>query len=224
MKPLEQTTPPTAPTAQRALDCLEELALEKGLDDVSMRDVARSLGISLASLQYHYPNKAALLDAFVDEKIKVYRQTIFAILEQSPNGRRLASLVRFAAEEAMQPDRYRILSMIEGRASHDDAAKRAMSVFSQAYIDIVREAVTADFPDLHSTRAIVAASLIVAMLEGLPSIAGSADQAGLEGGLLIDAVVEAAISIVQRPDASEPLLQPAIPSPRIDPAGDPQAR
>jgi AcrR family transcriptional regulator len=122
----------------RALECLQELSLEKGLDDVSMRDVAKRLGMSLAALQYHYASKAALLDAFVHQTVEGYRGRIDSILAKSPKGELFANLVRFAAMETLEWDRHSVLAMIESRAKHDEAAKRTVLMSSvESFANIV---------------------------------------------------------------------------------------
>jgi AcrR family transcriptional regulator len=173
------------PTALRALECLQELALEKGLDDVSMRDVAKRSGISLAALQYYYPNKAALLDAFVSQTVECYRRRIEAILATSPEGERFANLVRFTATETVQANRHGLLAMIEGRASHDDAARHAVGLFLQSYLIMMRDALAADAPDMPPAEALLQASLVVSMLEGLPSLVEPASNLGLDREALV---------------------------------------
>lgn len=179
----------------RALEYLQELALEKGLDDVSMRDVAKRLGISLAALQYHYPNKAALLDAFVSQTVEGYRRRIETILATSPEGERFANLVRFAATETVQTDRHGVLAMIEGRASHDDAARHAIGLFLASYLTAMRDALIADVPDMPPAKALLKVSLVVSMLEGLPSLIEPACDLGLDGETLVDSAVQTATAL-----------------------------
>lgn len=177
------------PTALRALECLKALALEQGLDDVSMRDVARRLGLSLAALQYHYPNKAALLEAFVERTVQTYRDEIDALLAACPPGERLASLVRFAAGEALAGDRYRVLAMIEARASHDQTARRAIGAFQHSYLAVMRDAAQADAPDEPADAALLRATLVAAMLEGLPGLLEAAGILGAERTALVELAV-----------------------------------
>jgi AcrR family transcriptional regulator len=177
------------PTAKRALDALAALALEKGLDDVSMRDVAKRVGISLASLQYHYPNKAALLDAFVREAVASYRERIETILALGMEGERFARLVRFAAKETLDWDRHGVLAMIEGRASHDDAARSAIMLFFRSYLAIMRDALIADAPGLPPATALLTATLVVSMLEGLPSLIEPAGDLGVDKAAVLDSIV-----------------------------------
>lgn len=177
-------------TASRALQCLQELSLEKGLDDVSMRDVAKRLGISLAALQYHYASKAALLDAFVHQTVEGYRRRIDAILATSPKGELFANLVRFATLETLEWDRHSVLAMIESRATHDETAKRAILLFYRSYIGAMRDALIADDPDLAPARAHMSAILVISMLEGLPSLVEPAGELGMDADALLNAIIQ----------------------------------
>ncbi len=183
------------PTAKRALDALKALALETGLDDVSMRDVAKRLGISLAALQYHYPNKAALLAAFVHQTVSAYRKRIEAVLAGNAEGERFVSLVRFAATETLNWDQHSVLAMIEGRASHDDAARSAVQLFLRSYLEIMRDALVADDPGLPPAKALLTATCVVSMLEGLPSLIEPAGDLGVDRDALLDTLVRASKTI-----------------------------
>jgi len=191
----ETDTAQIATTALRALDCLRELALEKGLDDVSMRDVARRLGISLAALQYHYASKAALLDAFVEATVAPYGERIEAILAGSAAGERFANVVRFAAEETLAWDRDGVLAMVEARASHDTASREAVRQFMQSYVAFMRDAVLADNPAMAPAKALLAASLVVALLEGLPAAIAAGGGLGASRDEIVESAVRTAAAI-----------------------------
>ncbi len=56
----------TALTPERALEQAMTLADTDGLRGLTMRKLARQLGVEAMSLYYHFPNKDALLDGMVD--------------------------------------------------------------------------------------------------------------------------------------------------------------
>lgn len=61
--PIESRSP------QAIVDVARSLALEKGFDGVSTRQVATQLGFTATALYYHFPNKEAILDALADELV-----------------------------------------------------------------------------------------------------------------------------------------------------------
>ncbi|MEM9513338.1 MAG: TetR/AcrR family transcriptional regulator [Actinomycetota bacterium] len=176
------TTPSSdAPTAVRALRCFEELALEHGLDDVSMRDVAKRLGISLAALQYHYATKAQLVDAFVESVIDVHRERLRAAQSSAGGDDRFGDALRYVvAANADDADGAGLMSMIWARAAHDEGAAVALDRFMGAYLEWLTEAVGREFPDLAPTQRVTAAAITVALLEGLEDVRRGAVSAGVD--------------------------------------------
>jgi len=56
---------PAVPTAERILDVAERLVQTRGFKGFSYADVAEHLGITKASLHYHFPGKAELGEALI---------------------------------------------------------------------------------------------------------------------------------------------------------------
>ena len=68
----------TASTSDRILDIAEELVQTRGLNGMSYADISARLGITKASLHYHYPSKAELVQALIDR----YARRFFGALER----------------------------------------------------------------------------------------------------------------------------------------------
>lgn len=54
------------PTKERIFDESLELFSKKGYEAVSVREIAREVGIRESSIYNHYKNKEAILDAIID--------------------------------------------------------------------------------------------------------------------------------------------------------------
>jgi AcrR family transcriptional regulator len=185
----------TGDTARRALECLDAIARQKGLDDVSMRDVARKVGVSLAALQHHYGTKGALFDAFVRHSVDGYRDRIARIAAESDNRTRLVNILGYVARETLLAARSGVLTMIEARAHHDDASRQAWQRFMRSYLEVMGGIVAAEFPDLPPEDVLPSAALMCAQLEGLAGPYEAACALGADPSKLIDAAVRAAASI-----------------------------
>lgn len=61
----DSQTTPVPRTAERALDIAERLVQLRGFSNVSYADIAHELGMTTASLHYHFPGKAELGQALV---------------------------------------------------------------------------------------------------------------------------------------------------------------
>jgi TetR/AcrR family transcriptional repressor of nem operon len=71
-------TTATTDTATRILDVAEELVQTRGLNAMSYADISARVGITNASLHYHFPAKADLAIALVDR----YAERFFAALDE----------------------------------------------------------------------------------------------------------------------------------------------
>jgi TetR/AcrR family transcriptional repressor of nem operon len=69
----------TSDTAQRVLDVAERLVQKRGFNGFSYADVAKELGITTASLHYHFAGKAQLGEALLARYAQRFRETLAAI-------------------------------------------------------------------------------------------------------------------------------------------------
>ena len=58
--------PPSADTGRRALDIAERLVQTRGFNGFSYADIAEALGVTKASLHYHFPSKADLGERLIE--------------------------------------------------------------------------------------------------------------------------------------------------------------
>lgn len=76
----DRMPPPTpstrAGTAQRAVDVAERLVQVRGYNAFSYADVATELGVTKASLHYHFPGKAELGQALIDRYAARFREAL----------------------------------------------------------------------------------------------------------------------------------------------------
>ncbi|WP_397607997.1 TetR/AcrR family transcriptional regulator [Silanimonas sp.] len=182
-----------AATVEIIFRCLEELASEKGIDGLSMREVARRSEISLASLQRYFPTKASLFTAFVDRAVAIYRERVTRLEEDRGASGSFESSLQFAAYETMAVARGGVLSMIEARIDRDEVARDCYRNLMSAYLRMLQEAIERRFPSISSSDAQRAAVMICSVLEGLPAAVFAADTMGkTEESVISDAVMIAA--------------------------------
>jgi TetR/AcrR family transcriptional regulator, transcriptional repressor for nem operon len=81
-------------TAERALDIAERLVQVRGFSNFSYADIATELGITKASLHYHYPGKAELGHALITRYAERFSQALDDIDRDLPDARaKLAAYV-----------------------------------------------------------------------------------------------------------------------------------
>jgi TetR/AcrR family transcriptional repressor of nem operon len=81
------TVAPDKPTAERILDIAERLVQTRGFTNFSYADIAAELGITKASLHYHYPGKAELGQALIARYGERFKQALSEIDQTVPDAR-----------------------------------------------------------------------------------------------------------------------------------------
>jgi TetR/AcrR family transcriptional repressor of nem operon len=74
-------------TARRILDEAEKLVQRRGFNGFSYADVAEALGITTASLHYHFAGKAQLGKALIDRYSERFFEALQSIEERLPDAR-----------------------------------------------------------------------------------------------------------------------------------------
>lgn len=75
-------------TADRILDLAERLVQTRGFNAFSYADVAGALGVTKASLHYHFPSKAALGERLIERYHSVFADNLRAIDREAEDCRR----------------------------------------------------------------------------------------------------------------------------------------
>ena len=70
---------PTAETGRRALDIAERLVQTRGFNGFSYADIAEALGVTKASLHYHFPSKADLGQRLIERYEAGFLDTLAGI-------------------------------------------------------------------------------------------------------------------------------------------------
>src|SRR4030095_6595217 len=96
VNPSPARQPAAAPqTSGQILDVAERLAQTRGFNGFSYADIATELGITKASLHYHYPTKADLGRALIDRYSTTFAAALAGIEESGVA--RPAQLERYVA-------------------------------------------------------------------------------------------------------------------------------
>ena len=74
-------------TSERILDIAERLVQTRGFNSFSYADIAAELGITKASLQYHFPGKAELGEALISRYAERFYEALRQIDREAPDAR-----------------------------------------------------------------------------------------------------------------------------------------
>lgn len=99
-------------TATRILDVAERLAQTRGFNGFSYADIAAELGLTKASLHYHFPGKAELGEALIDRYASRFARALAVLGEQGNDPREaLAEYVELYAA-VLRGDRMCLCGML----------------------------------------------------------------------------------------------------------------
>lgn len=165
------------PTPDLVLDAAERLVQTLGYNGFSYADVSAEVGITKASLHYHFPNKADLGRALVDRYTVAFTRALSSIAEREPRARaRLEGYARLY-QDVLERGRMCLCGMLAAEhATLPPAMQRAIRGFFDAneawlaaVLDEGRRAGEASF----SGTARDAARLCASTLEGAMLLARS---------------------------------------------------
>lgn len=94
------------------LDAARELFVERGIDAVSMREIARKINYSATTLYHHFADKEALLQAVCDEDFLKLAGRMHQVMQMPDLIERIQALGHGYAMFALQhPNHYRLMFM-----------------------------------------------------------------------------------------------------------------
>jgi len=94
------------------IDAARELFVTKGVEAVSMREIAKRIGYSATSIYSHFSDKEALLRAICDTDFLALASTLKSIMQIVNPVERMVELGRGYANFALQhPNHYRLMFM-----------------------------------------------------------------------------------------------------------------
>ncbi len=168
-------------TRKAALAAFEDIARETGPDAVSMRAVARRTGLTLAALQYHFPSKSNLMEAFVDAQVDAYGQGLDGLtrdLEGDPVSALRAALEYAADLSAEHADG--VFEMLRLRARREPTITGRFDQFMDLYLERIAALLGRARPDMSAADTLGLASILVATLEGLETVSSAAGRRGVD--------------------------------------------
>lgn len=111
---MSTTSPPQRPTAERILDIAQHLVQTRGFTNFSYADIATEMGITKASLHYHFPGKAELGSALVQRHRTRLAVALAEIDDAAPNGRAALEAYISLAGELIAGERMGLCGVLAG--------------------------------------------------------------------------------------------------------------
>jgi AcrR family transcriptional regulator len=119
-----------ATTRERILEATLDLTSSRGSAGMSMRELAGACGVNVAALYYHFPSKADLLRAVIEERQydTMMAEVVVPPRSSGTDRQRLVGLMRFVWEGLEDEERVWRLLLAESCHNNDDAQDVARSL------------------------------------------------------------------------------------------------
>lgn len=179
-------------TADRILDIAEELVQTRGLNAMSYADIAARVGITKASLHYHFASKSDLVQALIDRYVRRFFGELEAIESRETDA--AARLARYARVYGAVLERGRMClcgMLASDYETLSDEAKADVARFFERNIDWLEGVITRGVAEGHLRQDVDprgAAETLMAGLEGAMLVSrpfeGSARFNAISAGLL----------------------------------------
>jgi AcrR family transcriptional regulator len=123
------------------LDATRALIEQSGEQAVSLRSVARHVGIATQSIYAHFPNREAIISALVDEAFDELSATVIAATESiaDPDAKLRAACTAYMDFATRRPNRYQLaFAARDSNAIPRDSATRAFGLLVDAVATSVK--------------------------------------------------------------------------------------
>ena len=148
----------------------KSLLASKGEAGFSLRAVAAVVDIKLASLQYYFPTRSALIEAMLADTIDLYvreLQRATAQVAHDPVETLRASLRALTGVGAVvDEEEWRLEIHLWALALNDPSANAAMIKYNKTYIGALTELILHAVPDLEKEQAHKRAFAVASLQEG----------------------------------------------------------
>ena len=150
------------------LEAAHRLMVDGGVAALTLRGVARAVGMSPGNLNYHFPSYDGLLDALLQRVIAPYLQA-FEFLRAEAGGDPITGLravMNYVLEDLATRDTTLFFPELWVLSDRDSNAARHMQELYDTYQSVLKELIASARPDLTESQVAELALFICATIEG----------------------------------------------------------
>ena len=173
------------------------LLARNGTAGFSLREVAKDVGIKLASLQYHFPTRAALVAAMLANTVEAYMSELEALpgaAGDDPEEALTASLRWLSGVEPMDEEEIQFEIHLWAMALNDSSVSKSLSDYHRIYLGKIEELIANARPEISRSEVQKRAIAIASLQEGILVLLSSRVNQ-LPQHEMLEAAYQASISI-----------------------------
>jgi AcrR family transcriptional regulator len=159
-------------TGERRLEIVQaarDILISEGFHKLTLRNVANRVGIKLASLQYHYKNKAALIGAVVEKasEYELYRARNLLKIEPGGDPRlQIDQAIRSALDDHKAKEENQLFNQMMAMAIEEPAAQELIDDYYHELWAIWSDLLLKFNPSLEEEERLNRSAQVVSLVDG----------------------------------------------------------
>jgi len=201
--PTASTQPKTAKGKARIeqiLNAARQLFTDGGYSQMTMRQVADQVGISLSNVQHYFPSRESLLRALLESVMNSYDPAVDEIRKTIASPRaRLIAAVRYFLEDVKQAETERLFVEIWSLATREPVAREIFDMMYSHHRQTLAGLIAEANPALPAATVKLRAAIVAMQIEGLMLLLSESKPQHAELQGIEDECVAAILQIVDAP-------------------------
>lgn len=163
---------PKTPKGQARADAIlvaaKQLLTEHGYGEMTMRQVADKVGISLSNVQHYFPSREDLLKAVLTSVMESYDPAFAGALSADISPReKLVAVLRYLLADIKNPDTEKLFVEIWSMATRQPSAREIFDLMYTHHRKNLATFIAASNPTLPERHVQLRAALVAMQIEGL---------------------------------------------------------
>ncbi len=166
-------------TAERRLEILQtarDILITEGFHKLTLRNIAKKIGINLSSLQHHFKNRTALIEALIEHAYE-YDMTrvrnMFKFEDGVDHRLQINQLIRSWLDLHKSMEKNQLVNQIVAMAIEEPAAQELIDDYYQRIWDIMSDLMLKFNPSMDEEERLNRSAQILSLVEGSGFLIGS---------------------------------------------------
>jgi AcrR family transcriptional regulator len=189
-------------TSERQLEIVQaarDILISEGFHKLTLRNVAKRVGIKLASLQYHFKNRAALIGALIEQASEYDLTRVRNMFKIEPGvdpRLQIGQEIRSELDLHKSMEENQFFNQIVAMAIEEPAAQELIDDYYQGTWTIMSDVLLKLNPSLDAEERLNRSAQILALVEGSGLLIGSPRLRGKLPDSYYDHIVNSVINLV----------------------------
>ena len=167
--------------AERVADIIQtaqNILVTEGLVNLTIRRVAREIGISIGNLLYYFSSKEDLLQAIIEDVIRGYDEELENEIKSFPDSpeKRFKAFIRYLITDTKRPEVRGFFYQFWGLSTHNEQCADLRHDMYKHFQELTMRLLEDVHPDMPESELGTLALSVLTCMEGLHVVFGSGEQ------------------------------------------------